>query len=87
MSFKPNERHWEIVLKYFEDNPNVATGRFTGPTGKIANRKHWETLSERLNSLGYGTKSSDKWQKVSIISSKKLKSVLLILKYSNSCLK
>lgn len=44
---------------------NFARGQFSGPTGKLTQRKLWEELSQKLNSLGYGSKTTEKWQKVS----------------------
>ncbi|KAJ8930734.1 hypothetical protein NQ314_016440, partial [Rhamnusium bicolor] len=39
------------------------TGKFVGPSGKETERKLWKEISEILNSLGYGTKPAEKWQK------------------------
>lgn len=59
-----NENHWIQLLDYMEKHPQFARGQFSGPSGKITQRKMWEELSKRLNSLGYGNKSVEKWQKV-----------------------
>lgn len=59
-----NENHWIQLLDYMEKHPQFARGQFSGPSGKTTQRKMWELLSKRFNSLGYGNKSVEKWQKV-----------------------
>ncbi|KAI4470597.1 myb/sant-like dna-binding domain [Holotrichia oblita] len=41
----------------------MVTGRIVGPNGRNILRKKWEELTTLLNSLGYGSKTSEKWQK------------------------
>lgn len=65
MSFKMNDNHWIVLIEFMEKHPNFARGQFSGPTGKLTQIKLWEELSQKLNSLGYGSKTTEKWQKVS----------------------
>lgn len=57
--------HWQVMLNFMEIHPQFARGQFVGPTGKSSQRKLWYELSGQLNSLGHGSKSVEKWQKVS----------------------
>lgn len=65
MSFKIRESHWEIMLEYMEEHKDFANGRFIGAQGREIQKKMWIELSNKLNSLGFGNKTADKWQKVS----------------------
>lgn len=61
---KVRDQHWEIIINFMEAHPNLAVGRLDVPNARDVQRKLWQELSEELNALGYGEKSSDKWQKV-----------------------
>ncbi|XP_018577855.1 uncharacterized protein LOC108916137 isoform X1 [Anoplophora glabripennis] len=63
MSCRVNDTHWEIIFNYFQIHPNLATGRAIGPNARQIQRQQWEELANNLNALGYGTKTSEKWQK------------------------
>ncbi|KAK4882220.1 hypothetical protein RN001_005539 [Aquatica leii] len=63
MSFKVDEKHWEIIVNFVENYPVVATGKFQGPNGKVQYRKLWEELTLQLNSAGLGQRTTEKWQK------------------------
>ena len=58
------EEHWEVLVSFLEQHKELATGRFLGPNGKQKHKNLWNELSLKLNSLGFGQRSSDKWQKV-----------------------
>ncbi|KAK9745527.1 Myb/SANT-like DNA-binding domain [Popillia japonica] len=60
---KPNEKHWEIILSYLESHPGVAIGRVDGPNARQQLKKYWEELAVRLNSMGYESRSGEKWRK------------------------
>ncbi|KAJ8964074.1 hypothetical protein NQ314_005157 [Rhamnusium bicolor] len=62
------DSHWDIILEYMEAHNELATGKFIGAAGRQNNKKLWQSLTAKLNSLGYGSKSTEKWQKVSICS-------------------
>lgn len=66
MAFKISESHWQLLCAFMESHPDFATGKFTGPKGKAVHRQLWEQLSHELNSLGLGTRTVEKWQKVSV---------------------
>ncbi|XP_072399675.1 uncharacterized protein [Diabrotica undecimpunctata] len=63
MSFKLTEGHWNVLLEFMEQHKEFAKGQFSGPTGRIIQRKLWEELAQLLNSLGEGSKPVEKWQK------------------------
>ncbi|CAG9836292.1 unnamed protein product [Diabrotica balteata] len=64
MSFKLTESHWNVLLEFMEQHKEFAKGQFSGPTGRIIQRKLWEELAQLLNSLGEGSKPVEKWQKI-----------------------
>lgn len=74
-NFKTKPCHWEIILDFFTANPTLATGKFSGVTGREKQRKLWEELVFHLNSAGLGEKSVDKWQKVCLLKTKILKDI------------
>lgn len=53
---KVNEFHWEIILQFIENHPDLAIGRVNGPNAKQSQKILWQQLAEQLNSLGYGKK-------------------------------
>ncbi|CAG9840671.1 unnamed protein product [Diabrotica balteata] len=63
MSFKLTEGHWNVLLEFMEQLKEFVKGQFSGPTGRIIQRKLWEELAQLLNSLGEGSKPVEKWQK------------------------
>lgn len=67
MAFRVTQLHWEHMINFFERNPGMAKGRIEGPTGKENMRKLWDQLSQELNALGMGTRTSIKWKKVRTI--------------------
>ncbi|CAG9772242.1 unnamed protein product [Ceutorhynchus assimilis] len=62
-SFKIKECHWEVLMAYMEEHKDFANGRFLGLQGRETQRKMWSTIANRLNALGYGERSAEKWQK------------------------
>ncbi|KAJ8934046.1 hypothetical protein NQ314_013621 [Rhamnusium bicolor] len=64
MAFKMNENHWNVLIDFMESHKEFARGQFVGPSGKTTQRKLWEELSGKLNSLGHGiSKASGKMAK------------------------
>ncbi|KAJ8932903.1 hypothetical protein NQ314_014347 [Rhamnusium bicolor] len=63
MAFKMNENHWNVLIDFMESHKEFARGQFVGPNGKTTQRKFWEELSGKLNSLGHGIRPVEKWQK------------------------
>ncbi|KAJ8913350.1 hypothetical protein NQ315_008740 [Exocentrus adspersus] len=63
MSFKVREAHWQVLHEEMDKNAVLATGKFVGPKGRENYKKLWDEAAKKLNSLGYGLKSTDKWQK------------------------
>ncbi|KAJ8913927.1 hypothetical protein NQ315_005725 [Exocentrus adspersus] len=63
MSFKVREAHWQVLHEEMDKNAVLATGKFVGPTGRENYKKLWDEAAKKVNSLGYGVKSTDKRQK------------------------
>nr|CAI5859039.1 unnamed protein product [Callosobruchus analis] len=63
MAFKINKVHWEIIVSFMEQHPELARGRFNGPSGREMLKKLWKDLALQLNSTGLGERSVEKWQK------------------------
>ncbi|XP_018578551.1 uncharacterized protein LOC108916742 isoform X2 [Anoplophora glabripennis] len=64
MAFKINHSHWEVLVDFMEKHPDLARGSFSGPNGKQEMKKLWQQLSNILNAIGMGERSTEKWQKV-----------------------
>lgn len=64
---KVRDQHWEVMITFMEAYPSLATGRLDVPNAREIHKKLWQELAEQLNAIGYGEKSSDKWQKVNKI--------------------
>ncbi|KAJ8914900.1 hypothetical protein NQ315_016054 [Exocentrus adspersus] len=60
---KVREAHWQVLYEEMDKNAVLATGKFVGPKGRENYKKLWDGAAKKLNSLGYGVKSTDKWQK------------------------
>nr|CAI5822119.1 unnamed protein product [Callosobruchus analis] len=60
---KVNKVHWEIIVSFMEQHPELARGRFNGPSGREMLKKLWKDLALQLNSTGLGERSVEKWQK------------------------
>lgn len=63
-SFRVRIEHKEIILEEAEKNPTIITMNFSMPNARAEYNKSWEHLTTRLNCLGYGEKSADKWRRV-----------------------
>ncbi|XP_018578550.1 myb-related transcription factor, partner of profilin-like isoform X1 [Anoplophora glabripennis] len=63
MAFKINHSHWEVLVDFMEKHPDLARGSFSGPNGKQEMKKLWQQLSNILNAIGMGERSTEKWQK------------------------
>lgn len=57
--------HWDIILEFMENHPELAKGQFSGPTGRANQKRLWQELCSTLNAQGFGQKEIQKWQKVS----------------------
>ncbi|EEC15806.1 hypothetical protein IscW_ISCW012600 [Ixodes scapularis] len=58
-------RQFEVLLDYIEKNPCMVSSRI--PTSSTERERHWQVLTERLNSdLMSVPKEKDKWKKVSV---------------------
>lgn len=64
MSFKIKEDHWFVMTDFMEKNKDFAYGRFSTANGREQFKKLWTELTIKLNSLGYGERPIEKWQKV-----------------------
>lgn len=54
------------MVTFMENNKEFATGRLTVLNSRDKFRQLWRELSNELHALGYGLRSVEKWQKVSI---------------------
>lgn len=61
---KVNQDHWNAFLDFAEINSAILTNKFNGATGRARATTLWQRVTENLNSLGYGIKSTDEWRKV-----------------------
>lgn len=59
---KVSPKHWEVFLDYAEKYPQIITGKFQSLNGKQEQQKMWTKISEKLNALGMGEKSAQKWK-------------------------
>lgn len=57
-------QHWDIIINFMELHPDFARNRVAGPTGRETIKKLWNELTNKLNSLGLGERTVQKWQKV-----------------------
>lgn len=64
MSFKIREEHISTLANFMEDNIEFARGRLSSANSRDQFRKLWLDLTNRLNSLGYGGRTVEKWQRV-----------------------
>ncbi|XP_050497713.1 uncharacterized protein LOC126878857 [Diabrotica virgifera virgifera] len=55
--------HWEMLLSFCEENPQLITNKFNSSEGRAKAVAMWQTIANRLNSLGYGEKSVEGWRK------------------------
>nr|CAI5869231.1 unnamed protein product [Callosobruchus analis] len=51
------------VLTFFEAHPDLSHGRLKGLNARERAKQLWVELTRKLNSLGFGERSVDKWQK------------------------
>ncbi|XP_050316154.1 uncharacterized protein LOC126750555 [Anthonomus grandis grandis] len=63
MSFKINENHLRVFVEFMEENPDLARGRLSCSNAKEQFKRLWAKLANNLNSLGYGTRTIEKWQR------------------------
>lgn len=56
----------EIIVSYFENNPDFHKGSLTEKFTAENWQKHWNVLTSKLNSSGGAIKAMDKWSKVSL---------------------
>ncbi|KAI4466690.1 hypothetical protein MML48_2g00019282 [Holotrichia oblita] len=63
MSKGLSSQHWEILIEFMDEHPNLLKGEFNGPNGKHERKLLWEELTGKLNGVGAGQKSVIKWQK------------------------
>ncbi|XP_072389572.1 uncharacterized protein [Diabrotica undecimpunctata] len=56
-------KHWEMLLSFCEEYPELITNKFNGSEGRAKGIAVWQTVTTKLNSLGYGEKSIEGWRK------------------------
>lgn len=64
---KTHSSQWDRFLDFAEKNPVVLTKKIEGPFGKNKYDELWKELTTSLNSMGFVEKTTEKWQKVSIL--------------------
>lgn len=63
--FKTNPQQWNIAIDFLEEHPVLIKPNFMSADGD--NKKTallWGELAERLNSVGFGERSVEKWKAV-----------------------
>ncbi|CAG9817731.1 unnamed protein product [Phaedon cochleariae] len=63
-SFRVRPEHKEVILEEAEKNFVLITKNFSKANARAHYNKSWSLLTARLNSLGYGDKSEDKWRRL-----------------------
>ncbi|CAH1101479.1 unnamed protein product [Psylliodes chrysocephalus] len=63
MAFKIKEEHMEVLIDFMETHNDFATGRLSTNNAKEKYKLLWTELTIRLNSLGLGERTKEKWQK------------------------
>lgn len=82
MRVHPN--HWELLLSFLEKYPEMLTGKFVCVNAKHKSQQLWEEVTTKLNSLGLGEKTSEKW-KIALQDWKyKVKMKIAVMKTSQS---
>lgn len=66
-----------MIADFMEEHIELARGRLSCANARDEFKRLWAELTNSLNSLGYGTRNTEKWQRVSIIH-KKLKKMVEI---------
>lgn len=59
-----DKQHYNVMLDFMEEHPELAKGQFVGPMGRSRLKELWKQLTNELNGLGLGYKEQHKWQKV-----------------------
>ncbi|KAK9709253.1 Myb/SANT-like DNA-binding domain [Popillia japonica] len=72
MKVKPTQ--WNIMLEFLEEHPQLITQKFDGINGREEYNKLWAELSNKLNAMGLGSKSVEKWQRSLVDWKQKVKS-------------
>jgi hypothetical protein len=66
-AFKATADDGTIVVNYIEAHPVLVKSKFANASGDNSDVKRlWQSLTNQLNSLGYGTKTVQQWQQVNI---------------------
>ncbi|KAJ8929635.1 hypothetical protein NQ314_011483 [Rhamnusium bicolor] len=55
--------HWNVLIQFAENHNEIITNRFHGLNGRQSCSKLWTDLTEQLNALGYGEKTTEEWKK------------------------
>ncbi|KAF5305411.1 hypothetical protein FQR65_LT07737 [Abscondita terminalis] len=55
--------HWQLLLSFCESHPQLITNRFSGSDGRAKANLLWQSVTSKLNSLGFGEKNVDGWRK------------------------
>lgn len=55
-------RHWDLLLNILEENPEMVTGKFVCQNAKQKSTTLWQDAAIKLNALGLGEKTPDKWK-------------------------
>lgn len=62
---KTNQSQWAVLVDFLIDNPEMVTKAFVGLDSRQRYKRLWEEVAIQLNSMGYGTKTAEKWIDVS----------------------
>lgn len=62
---KTNPNQWEVLVNFLLEHPEMVTKSFIGLDARQNYKSLWEQVATQLNSMGYGSKTTDKWIEVS----------------------
>ncbi|XP_050292891.1 uncharacterized protein LOC126738339 [Anthonomus grandis grandis] len=58
---KTSPVQWQVLVEYLMNYPEMLTKAFSGVNGRQHYKKMWSEAATQLNSMGYGSKTPDKW--------------------------
>ncbi|KAJ8912348.1 hypothetical protein NQ315_014715 [Exocentrus adspersus] len=59
---KTRPEHWQTILDFLEEHPTILKSKFNSYSNDNAeNKKLWEALTNELNAMGLGSKTTEKW--------------------------
>ncbi|XP_030752077.1 uncharacterized protein LOC115879394 [Sitophilus oryzae] len=61
--FKTHPMQWRVIIDYMEENPSLIRPKFGHSDGDAnANNQLWNQLATKLNAMGFGVRTVEKWK-------------------------